>query len=84
MTKTSVNKIPVRSHIFEHCNTLEKSDSCLIGTTWCKSTAITTKLTKTAIKISALPLGKRGTNSFGVFYCQWVPSHPAWLEFQQG
>lgn len=33
MTKNLVNKIPVRSHIFEHCNILEKSDSDLIGST---------------------------------------------------
>lgn len=70
MTKSFVNKIPVRSHIFEHCNILEKSDSCLIGTTWCKNTAITAKLAKIAIKISVLHLGKKGTNSFGVFYCK--------------
>lgn len=69
MTKTFVNKIPVRSHIFKHCKILEKSDSCLIGTTWCKTTAITTKLTTTAIKISVLHLGNKGTNSFWVFYC---------------
>lgn len=70
MTKTLVNRIPVRSHIFEHCNILEKSDSCLIGTTWCKTTATTTKLTKIAIKISGLHLRKKGTKSFWVFYCK--------------
>lgn len=70
MTKTLVNRIPVRSHTFEHCNILEKSDSCLIGTTCCKTTAITTKLTKSAIKISVLHLGKKGTKSFWVFYCK--------------
>lgn len=60
MTKIFVNKIPGRSHVFEHCNILEKSDSCQVGTIWGKTTAITTKLSKTAIKISGLHLGKKG------------------------
>lgn len=59
MTKTFVNKIPVRSHVFEHCNILEKSDSCSIGTTWCKITAIN-QTNQNCYKNQCFAPGKKG------------------------